>query len=262
MWSSPFSNPSQHRECTRVGNGGLKKKKKKKLIARVGIHGHIYYMNKKRQFLNSLWPFCMIKINLALKNLVICYAMSIDFKRCQNTETARSQKTEQTMQKMMQKYRASTFTKNRANDAKKWRNSMAQPELGFLLGPITTFFSRSQWWASSRAQPIGSPLADRPTIQRCGAVLVIQGRGACTQPAHLIPSRRPDLRAVTWREGMIGWPTLGARVRQNPAGFWGVLSWSTGFQRLWLSITNLKKSKKYETFAVRRFIRQANEEKY
>ena len=71
--SSPFSNPPQHRECTRVGNGGLKKKKKKKLIARVGIRGHIYYMNKKRQFLNSLWPFCMIKINLALKNLVILH---------------------------------------------------------------------------------------------------------------------------------------------------------------------------------------------
>ena len=59
------------------------------------------------------------------------------------------------MQKMMQKYRANTFTKNRANDAKiqsqhvhkkrandekKRRNSTAQPELGFLLGPITTFF--------------------------------------------------------------------------------------------------------------------------
>ena len=142
------------------------------------------------------------------------------------------QKTEQTMQKMMQKYRASTFTKNRANDEKKRCNSTAQPELGFLLGPITTFFSWSEWWARSRAQPIGSPLADRPTIKRCGAVLVIQRRGAYTQPAHLIPSRRPDQRDVAWREGMIGWLTLGARVRRNPAGFRGVLSWSTGFRRL------------------------------
>lgn len=114
----------------------------------------------------------------------------------------------------------------------------------FLFGPNNNFFSRSQWWASSRAQPIGSPLADRPTIQRCGAVLVIQRRGACTQPAHLVPSRRPDLRAVAWREGMIGRLTLGARVRRNPAGFRGVLSWSTGFRRLWLSITNFKKIKK------------------
>src|SRR4051812_7745174 len=98
MLSNPFSNPSQLRECTRVGNSGLKKKKKKKLIAR-RIRGHIYYMNEKRQFLNSLWPFFMIKINSSLKNLVICYAMSIDFKRCKNTEPARSQKTEQMMQK-------------------------------------------------------------------------------------------------------------------------------------------------------------------
>lgn len=104
-----------------MGNSGLKKNKKKKLIARVGICGHIYYMNKKRQFLNILWPFCMIKINLSLKNLVICYAMLIDLKRCKNTEPARSQKIEQTMQK-------------------KRRNSTAQAELGFLLGPITTFF--------------------------------------------------------------------------------------------------------------------------
>ena len=50
------------------GKRWFEKKKKKKLIACVGIRGHIYYMNKKRQFLNSLWPFCMIKINLALKN--------------------------------------------------------------------------------------------------------------------------------------------------------------------------------------------------
>jgi len=170
-------------------------------------------------FFNSLWPFCMIKINLALINLVILHLY-----RTKRT----MQKTEQTMQK----YRASTFTKNRANDAKKRRNSTAQPELGFLLGPITMFFSRSQWWASSRAQPIGSPLADRPTIQRCGAVLVIQRRGACTQPAHRIPSRRPHLRAVAWRQGMIGRLTFGARVRRNPAGFRGVLSWSTGFRRL------------------------------
>ena len=64
-------------------------------------------------FFDSLWPFCMIKKNLALKNLVIlhsyrtkrtkfCYAMSIDFKRCKNTEPARSQKIELTMQKMIQ----------------------------------------------------------------------------------------------------------------------------------------------------------------
>ena len=51
----------------------LQKKKKKKLIARVGLRGHIYYMNKKRQFLKGLWPFCMIKINLALINLVILH---------------------------------------------------------------------------------------------------------------------------------------------------------------------------------------------
>ena len=163
----------------------------------------------------------------------------------------------------MQKNRASTFTNNRANDAKKRRNSTAQPKIGFLVCPVTTFFSESQWWASSRAQPIGSPLADRPTIQRCGAVLVIQRRGACTQPAHRIPSRRPHPRAVAWRQGMIGRLTFGARVRWNTTGFRGVLSWSTGFRRLWLSITNLKKkSKNYETFAVRRFIRHTNEEKY
>ena len=73
----------------------------------------------------------MIKINLALKILVILHLY-----RTKRKEPAHSQKTEQTMQK----YRASTFTKNRANDAKKRRNSTAQPELGFLLGPITTFF--------------------------------------------------------------------------------------------------------------------------
>ena len=78
-------------------------------------------------FFDSLWPFYMIKINLALINLVILHLY-----RTKRT----MQKTEQTMQK----YRASTFTKNRANDAKKRRNSTAQPELGFLLGPITTFF--------------------------------------------------------------------------------------------------------------------------
>ena len=82
-------------------------------------------------FFNSLWTFCMIKINLALINLVILHLYRT--KRMM-------QKTEQTMQKMMQKYRASTFTKNRANDEKKRCNSTAQPELGFLLGPITTFF--------------------------------------------------------------------------------------------------------------------------
>ena len=133
----------------------------------------------------------------------------------------------------MQKNRANTFTKNKASTlTKKRRNSTAQPELGFLLGPITTFFSRSQWWASSRAQPTGSPLADRPTIQRCGAVFVIQRPGAYTQPAHRIPSRRPHLRAVSWRQGMIGRLTFGARVRRNLAGFGGVLSWSTRFRRL------------------------------
>ena len=155
----------------------------------------------------------------------------------------------------MRKNRANTFTK-------KQRNSTAQPELGFLLGLITTFFSRSLWWASSRAQPTGLPLADRPTIQRCGAVLVIQRHGACTQPTHRISSRRPHLRAVAWCQDMIGRLTFGARVRRNPAGFRGGLSWSTGFRWLWLSITNFKKSKKYETFAVRHFLRQTNKEKY
>ena len=44
----------------------------------------------------------------------------------------------------------------------------------------------------------GSPVVDRPTIQRCGAVHVIQRRGACTQLALGIPSRRSHLRAVAW----------------------------------------------------------------
>ena len=56
-------------------------------------------------FFDSLWPFYMIKINLALINLVILHLY-----RTKRT----MQKTEQTMQK----YRANTFTKNRANDAK------------------------------------------------------------------------------------------------------------------------------------------------
>ena len=87
------------------------RQKKKKLIARMGIRGHIYYMKKKRQFLNSWWPFCMIKINLALKNWSFatqCQLISNDAKiqsqhvhkkqskrckkRCKNTEPARSQK--------------------------------------------------------------------------------------------------------------------------------------------------------------------------
>ena len=157
----------------------------------------------------------MIKINLPLINLVILHLY----------------RTKRTMQKTMQKYRASTFTKNRANDAKK--DAIRRPRAWFPFGPNkNVFFSRSQWWASSWAQPIGSPLADRPTIQRCGAVIVIQRRGACTRPAHLVPSRRPDLRAVAWREGMIVRLTLGARFRRNPAGFRGVLSWSTGVRRL------------------------------
>ena len=80
--SSPLVKPTAALGLYTHGKQWFEKKKKKKLIARVRICGHIYYMNKKRQFLNSLWPFCMIKINLALKNLVICYAMSIDFKRC------------------------------------------------------------------------------------------------------------------------------------------------------------------------------------
>ena len=47
-----FQNPPQHRECTCVGNAGLKKKKKKKLIARVGIRGHtlILYEQKEKFF--------------------------------------------------------------------------------------------------------------------------------------------------------------------------------------------------------------------
>ena len=167
-------------------------------------------MNKKRQFLNSLWPFCMIKINL-----VICYAMSNNAKIRANDA----------------KNRASTFTKNRANDAKKRCNSTAQPELGFLLGPITTFFFTESVVGEQPSTTNRIASRGRPTIQRCGAVLVIQRRGACMQPAHLIPSRRPDLSAVAWREGMIGRLTLGARVRRNPAGFRGVLSWSMGFRR-------------------------------
>ena len=66
--SSPFVKPTTASGVYTRGKRWFEKKKKKKLIARVGIRGHIYYMNKKRQFLNSLWPFCMIKINLALKN--------------------------------------------------------------------------------------------------------------------------------------------------------------------------------------------------
>ena len=73
-------------------------------------------------FFDSLWPFYMIKINLALLNLVILHLYRT--KRMM-------QKIEQTMQKTMQKYRASTFTKNRANDAKKGRNSTAQSLVSF-----------------------------------------------------------------------------------------------------------------------------------
>ena len=104
-----------------MGNGGLKKKKKMELIARMGIRGHIYYMNKKRQFLNSLWPFCMIKINLALKNLVILHLyrtkrtkfsmqcqLLCNFKRCKKIEPSRSQKTEQTMRKNPTQFDVST----------------------------------------------------------------------------------------------------------------------------------------------------------
>ena len=137
--------------------------------------------------------------------------MSIDFKRCKNTEPACSQKTEQPMEK-------------------KRRNSTAQPELGFLLGPITMFsFAESvvgeQPSTTNRIASRGSP--HDPTMR---TVLVIQRRGACTQPAHQIPSRRPHLRVVAWRQGMIGRLTLGARVRRNPAGFGGVLSWSRGYE--------------------------------
>ena len=168
--------------------------------------------------------------------------MSIDFKRCKNTEPTCSQK--------------------KSKRCKKTTQFNGPTRAWFPFGPNNNVFLRSQWWASSRAQPIGSPLADRPMIQRCIAVLVIQRRGACMQPAHLIPSRRPDLRAISWPEGVIRRLMLGARDRRSPAGFRGVLSWSTGFQRLWLSINNLKKSKKYETFAVRRFIGHTNKEKY
>ena len=59
-------------------------------------------------FFDSLWPFYMIKINLALINLVILHlyrtkrttqkTKQMMQKRCKNTEPARSQKTEQTMQ--------------------------------------------------------------------------------------------------------------------------------------------------------------------
>ena len=102
----------------------------------MGICGHIYYLNKKRQFLNSLWPFCMIKINLALINLVILHfyrtkrtkfstqcKLLCNFKRCKkNPEPTRSQKTKP------------------ARSQKKWRDLTAQLELGFLLGPTPPFF--------------------------------------------------------------------------------------------------------------------------
>ena len=122
--------------------------------------------------------------------------------------------------------------KNRANDAKNDAIRWPNKSLVSFWAQYNISFSWSQWWASSRTQSIGSPLANLPMIQRCGAILVIQRCGACTQPVHLVPSRRPDLRAVAWREGMIGRLTLGARVRRNPAGFRGVLSWSMGFRRL------------------------------
>ena len=55
-----------------------------------------------------------------------------------------------------------------------------------------------QGWARTTNNSRGSPLADRPSIQRSGVVHVIQRREACTQPALGIPSRRPHLRAVAW----------------------------------------------------------------
>ena len=69
-------------------------------------------------FFDSLWSFCMIKINLALINLVILHLY-------------RTKRTMQKTEQMMQKYRVSTFTKNRANDAKKRRNSTAQSLVSF-----------------------------------------------------------------------------------------------------------------------------------
>ena len=156
-------------------------------------------MNKNRQFLNSLWPFCMIKINLSLKN----WSFSM---QCQLTSNDA-------------KIQSHHVHKKQSKRCKKRRNSMAQPELGFLLGPITTFFLEEsvvgeQPSTTNRIASRGSP--HDPTMR---TVLVIQRRGACTQSAHLVPSRRPDLRVVAWREGMIRRLTLGARVRRNPAGF-------------------------------------------
>ena len=137
------------------GKRWFEKKTKKKLIARVGIRGHIYYMNKKRQFLNSLWPFCMIKINLALKNLVIlhfyrtkrtkfCYAMSIDFKGCKNIEPARSQKAEQTMQKRC-KNTESACSQKKSKRCKKMTQFDGPTRAWFPFGTNNNFFSRSQW---------------------------------------------------------------------------------------------------------------------
>ena len=80
-------------------------------------------------FFNSLWPFCMIKINLALINLVILHLYRIERSKFST----------------MQKNRANTFTKNRANTfTKKRRDLTAQLELGFLLGPTPPFFS-TEW---------------------------------------------------------------------------------------------------------------------
>ena len=132
-------------------------------------------------------------------------------KRCKNTKPARSQKIEQTMKK---------------NDA------IQRPRAWFPFGPNNNFFFTESVVGeppstTNRIASRGSP--HDPTMQSrpCDPTAL-----ACTQPAHPVPSRRPDLRLVTWREGMIGRLTLGARVRRNPTGFRGVLSWSTGFQRL------------------------------
>ena len=76
-------------------------------------------------FFDSLWPFYMIKINLALINLVILHLY-----RTKRT----MQKTDQTMQKTMQTYRAITFTKNKANDA------IRRPRAWFPFGPNNNFF--------------------------------------------------------------------------------------------------------------------------
>ena len=61
---------------------------------------------------------------------------------------------------------------------------------------------------------------------------------------------------------------LGARVRSNGCGATigfgrccGVYNWSTGLSYVWPMITNSKKSNKYETFVVHRFIRHTNYKK-